>query len=65
MAGGVVVLPEALRGRWVAYRLDKGVRVIDCDEDFWGLLERLRRRGVDARFVQIDYVPGEDVVFIV
>ena len=61
----VVSLPESLRGKWVAYKLNDEVRIVDYDEDFERLLEKLRRRGVDVRFVQVDYVPDEDVVFLV
>lgn len=61
----IVSLPESLRGKWVAYRLNKEIKVIDYDEDFERLLERLRKKGVDVRFVQVDYVPEEDVVFLV
>jgi len=61
----VVSLPDTLRGKWVAYKLDKDIHIIDYDEDFETLLEKLRKKGVDVRFVQVDYVPDEDVVFLV
>ena len=65
LAARVVSLPESLRGKWVAYKLNDEVKIVDYDEDFEKLLEKLRRRGVDVRFVQVDYVPDEDVVFLV
>jgi len=61
----IVSLPESLRGKWVAYRLNEEVQVIDYDDNFDRLLERLQKRGVDTRFIQIDYVSDEDVVFLV
>jgi hypothetical protein len=61
----VVSFPESLRGKWVAYRLNKEMQIIDYDDDFEKLLKKLQKKGVDARFIQIDYVPDEDVVFVV
>ena len=61
----VVSFPEELRGKWVAYRLNRDIQVIDYDEDFEKLLARLRSKGLDVRFIQVDYVPDEDVVFLV
>ena len=61
----VISFPENLRGKWVAYKLNKDIKVIDYDEDFEKLLEKLRSKGIDVRFVQVDYVPDEDVVFLV
>ena len=62
--GRVVSLPELLRGKWVAYKLDKDIHIIDYDEDFETLLEKLRKKGVDVRFVYIDYVPDEEIVYL-
>lgn len=61
----VVSFPEELRGKWVAYKLNREIQVIDYDEDFEKLLARLRSKGLDVRFIQVDYVPDEDVVFLV
>jgi len=61
----VVSLPEELRGKWVAYKLNRDIQVIDYDDDFEKLLARLRSKGLDVRFIQVDYVPDEDVVFLV
>lgn len=55
-------LPRELRGLWVAYRIEGGrVRVVEQAATLEELLARLRERGIDARFVFVDYVPDEDV----
>lgn len=55
-------LPRELRGLWVAYRIEGNrVRVVERAATLEGLLARLRERGIDARFVFVDYVPDEDV----
>ena len=65
MRGRVVEFPEMLRGKWVAYRLNEKLQVIDYDNDLEKLLERLREKGIDVRFIQVDYIPDEDVVFLI
>ena len=59
-------MPAYLRGRWVAWRLGSGleVEVLDHDVDLEMLLERLKERGIDVRFVYVDYIPDEDVIYI-
>lgn len=58
----VLAFPEELRGRWVAYRIEGGeVVVIGTGDGLEELLGELRRRGIDPRFVLVDYVPDEDV----
>jgi len=49
----------------VAYRLDREIQVIDYDDDFEKLLDRLKKNGIDTRFIQIGYASDEDVVFLV
>ena len=58
---------EKLRGQFVAYRLNTKectIKIIDSDEDFQKLLMKLKRAGVDPRFVFIDYVPEEEVIYL-
>ena len=64
MPGAAVELPRRYRGKFVAYRLDGGLDIVDADEDFERLLEKLRRRGLDPRYVYVDYVPEEEVVWV-
>jgi DNA-binding sugar fermentation-stimulating protein len=62
----VIEFPFNLRGRFVAYCIVGGrVKIIDIDNDFGHLLRKLKRKGVDVRFVQVDYIPEEDVVYLI
>ena len=45
-------------GKFIARR---GLEVIDYADELEELLEKLRRRGIDPRYVVIDYVPEEPV----
>jgi hypothetical protein len=49
--GKVVVLPRRYAGKFIARINDRDVAVV-------------REKGLDPRFVIVDYVPEEDVVFI-
>ena len=60
----VVSFPESLRGKWVAYKIEDRLKILDYDDSLDRLLERLKVRGVDLRFIQLDYIPEEEVVFL-
>ncbi len=65
MTNRVVELPREYRGKFIAYKLDDHLEVIDSDEDLERLLEKLRRRGLDPRYIHVDYVPEEEVVYLI
>ncbi len=43
----------------------KDAEVIDSADTVEELIEKLRRKGIDPRFVIIDYVPGEPVYYLI
>lgn len=62
----VISMPAEYRGKFVAYRIEKRrVKIIDSSEDFEKLLQKLKERGFDPRFVLIDYVPEEDIIYLI
>ncbi|MEB2835670.1 MAG: DUF5678 domain-containing protein [Desulfurococcales archaeon] len=58
----VIRLPKEYRGKFIARLDDKIVAVGDSIKE---VKEALRRRGIDPRYAVIDYVPEEDVIFII
>ena len=60
-----VHIPEKYRGKYIAYKITKkGLDVKAVADDFYELLKKLEEKGIDKRFVMIEYVPEEDVIYI-
>lgn len=58
----VIRLPEKYGGKFVARLDDKVVAVGDSIEE---VKEAVRKKGIDPKLVVIDYVPKEDIIFII
>ena len=57
----VITLPEEYAGKFVARVRDRVIAVGNTMEE---VLEKVKEKGYDPRFVIVDYVPDEDIVFI-
>jgi len=43
----------------------RDLEVLEVADDFEELLDKLRSKGVDSRYVVIDYVPEEPIYYLV
>lgn len=39
--------------------------IVGADKDYMSLLESLKRKGIDPRLVEIEYVPSEEYILVI
>ena len=60
-----IEFPPTLAGKFVAYRVENGeLIVIATGDDVEEVIEKVKEKGKDPKFVQIEYVPEEEVIYL-